>query len=428
MKKIRLLHLSDIHFQRPGSIGHDPDYALREELRADVEKIVATRGALDAIVVTGDIAFSGSKPQYDEAERWLDALADTGGCGREMVYVCPGNHDVDRDYIVKNSPVKDMHRSIRGEANNEERERQLLIRLGEDTARELIFKPLTEYNEFAARYNCAFFADDRYAWDSEDLILNDGSVLKIRGLNSALLSGPGDNKGSLFLGKRACTITRRPGVEYLTICHHPPSWLMDGAEAELALRNRARIMLFGHEHNQRIDFRRDSVTLYAGAVNPARDEAPWTPGYNMIEVWIETSNDQRQLHVEVVAREWQEDPTQFRNHEDTNNRPTHKHHYELGPWTAPEPAEVLVTPESGSNSESTTNDTEDVIVPPMRRIVNEFFRLSISKKSAIAGSLDLLDDSEKGLPEVQRFTRALERARQRGKLAQLWKMTTDQRH
>jgi hypothetical protein len=32
MKKIRLLHLSDIHFRPAGKIGHDPDYALREEV------------------------------------------------------------------------------------------------------------------------------------------------------------------------------------------------------------------------------------------------------------------------------------------------------------------------------------------------------------------------------------------------------------
>lgn len=424
MKRIRLLHLSDIHFQRPGKIGHDPDYALREELRLDVDKMVRDRGAIDAIVVTGDVAFSGAKHEYEEAERWLDELTATGGCGREMVYVCPGNHDVDREYILKNSPVRDMHRSIRGEANNEERERQLLIRLGEDTASELIYKPLTEYNEFAARYDCTFFADKRYAWDSEeDLVLNDGSVLKVRGLNSALLSGPGDTKGSLFLGKRACTIMRRPGVEYLTICHHPPAWLLDSTDAESLLQSKAKIMLFGHEHNQRVAFARDHVTLYAGAVNPARDEAPWKPGYNIIEIWIE-AGAKRELHVEIVAREWQENPTQFRNHEDTDNRPTHKHHFDLVPWTAPKPAEVPVIPAKSSDS-AVADASVETTTPPMRRIVNEFFRLSISRKSAIAGTLELLEESEKGLPEVQRFTRALERARQRGKLALLWQMTNE---
>lgn len=425
MKKIRLLHLSDIHFRPAGKIGHDPDYALREEVRLDIAGLAEKRGALDAILVTGDIAFSGAKSEYEEAEKWLDDIADAGGCGREMVYVCPGNHDIDRDYILKNSPVSDMHRSIRSEANNEERERQLMIRLGEDTARELIFKPLTEYNEFAARYNCAFFADNRYAWDSEDLILNDGSVLRIRGLNSALLSGPGDTKKSLFLGTRAWTIVRRPGVEYLTICHHPPSWLLDGAEAERHLQARARIMLFGHEHNQRVAFARDHATLYAGAINPSRDEAPWKPGYNVIEVWVEGEGAKRQLHVEIVAREWQENPIQFRNHEDKGNKPTHASHFELEPWTPPKSSEVPVTQVPSDKVESSAEKVE--AVPSMRRIVNEFFRLSISRKSEIAGALDLLEESEKGLPEVQRFTRALERANEGGKLAQLWRMTNERR-
>jgi hypothetical protein len=203
MKKIRLLHLSDIHFRPPAAIGHDPEYALRKDVLDDIAGIVANRGALDAVLVTGDIAFSGAESEYKEAAKWLDDVASAGGCEREMVYMCPGNHDVDRDYILKNSPVRDMHKSIRGERTNEERERELMIRLGEDTARKMIYEPLTAYNHFAGRYRSEFLGTERFAWDSEDpLVLNDGSLLKIRGLNSALLSGPGDTKGSLFVSAR----------------------------------------------------------------------------------------------------------------------------------------------------------------------------------------------------------------------------------
>jgi hypothetical protein len=432
MKKIRLLHLSDIHFRPPFAIGHDPEYALRKDLLDDVAVIVKQRGSLDAILVTGDIAFSGAESEYLEAAKWLDKVSEAGGCEPEMVYMCPGNHDVDRNYILTNSPVRDMHKSIRGEQTNAERERELMVRLGEDTARKMIYEPLTEYNEFAARYRSAFFAKERYAWDSEDpLVLNDGSLLKIRGLNSALLSGPGDSKGSLFLGSRACTITRQAGVEYLTICHHPPSWLLDQADAERLLQDRAKIMLFGHEHNQRVVFARDYVTLYAGAVNPERDEAPWKPGYNVIEIWVEGEGAHRQLHVEVIAREWQENPTQFRNHEDKGNRPTHTFSFALAEWTPPKSSEVPEMPVPTNSDDSAQRmpaaEAPGEALPPMRRIVHEFFRLKISQKSAIAGTLDLLEESEKGLPEVQKFTRAIERAKQRGKLAQLWKMTNEQR-
>jgi predicted phosphodiesterase len=427
MKKIRLLHLSDIHFHSPTSIGHDADLALREDLRRDVAQVVAERGALDAILVTGDIAFSGTRPEYDQAQIWLDQLADTGGCRREMVYVCPGNHDVDRAYITDNGLIEDLHDNVRRKSSNVEREKHLMQRLKQDTARELLYSPLTEYNRFAAQYNCSFFADNRYAWDCEDdFVLNDGSALRIRGLNSALLSGPGDARKTLFLGSKAYTIVAQSGVEYLTICHHPPSWLIDGDEVERALSNRARIMLFGHEHDQRIDFKRDAAFLYAGAVNPARDEKGWKPGYNIIEVWVETESSKRTLQLEVVAREWQENPTQFRNHEDRKNRPTHAHHIELEPWTAPAPLEVQAMTDAAVDDAKVPPSTQASNVPPMRTLVHHFFRLSISRKSEIVGKLGLLEETETRLPEVERFKRAIERAKQQGKLEQLWQLTTEQ--
>jgi hypothetical protein len=239
-----------------------------------------------------------------------------------------------------------------------------------------------------------------------------------------LLSGPRDLRGSLFLGANAYTITSRPGIEYLTMCHHPPSWLIDGTEAQPSLEDRARFMLFGHEHDQRVVLGRDNVTLYAGAVNPARDEKGWKPGYNVIEAWVETSGAGRRLHVEIVVREWQGRPAQFRNHEDRGNKPTHVHHFELEPWAAPQSLEAPAMPDrivTDPPAASIAGESS----PPMRLVLHEFFRLSISRKSEIVGKLQLLDDSESRLPEVERFRRALERAKQQGKLESLWKMTTE---
>lgn len=419
------MHLSDIHFRPAAAIGHDPDYALREDLKRDVATLVSSRGAIDAILVTGDIAFSGAKAEYDEASQWLDALADVVGCPQEMVYVCPGNHDIDREFIRKNGLIEDLHDSVRSKASNLEREQHLMRRMEQDTARALIYSPLTEYNNFAVRYGCSFFADDRYAWDSQDFILNDGSSLRIRGLNSTLLSGPRDVRGSLLLGANAYTITTRPGVEYLTMCHHPPSWLIDGAETQPALEDRARIMLFGHEHDQRVVSGRDNVILYAGAVNPPRDEKGWKPGYNLIEIWVETSGASRQLYVEIVVREWQgRSPVQFRNHEDRGNKPTHVHHFELEPWSAPQPSEVPIMPDQVDNGPPAASAPSQSS-PPIRMVLHQFFRLSISRKSEIVGRLQLLDAAETRLPEVERFRRALERAKQQGKLELLWNMTRE---
>ena len=89
--------------------------------------------------------------------------------------------------------------------------------------------------------------------------------------------------------------------------------------AELTIRRRAPgetyrqglvkvIGLFGHEHDQRVVPHRDYIKLFAGAVNPHRAEPNWRPGYNIIEISIETIGPKRKLLVHVHAREWQQSP------------------------------------------------------------------------------------------------------------------------
>ncbi len=63
------------------------------------------------VAVTGDIAFSGKKPEYDEALKFFEKLKGILPKETEFLVVA-GNHDVDRDqldefgepyYVVKKS-------------------------------------------------------------------------------------------------------------------------------------------------------------------------------------------------------------------------------------------------------------------------------------------------------------------------------------
>ena len=76
--------LSDLHFVRPGQLHFGIDTAATT--RAAVEHLNAMDPGPDAVVVTGDIADSGSVEQYEEARGVLDLL-------RSPYYVVPGNHD-----------------------------------------------------------------------------------------------------------------------------------------------------------------------------------------------------------------------------------------------------------------------------------------------------------------------------------------------
>lgn len=424
MSPLRLVHLSDIHFNfRNGLIGFDPDEALRTELVRDLENLLGNAGgSADAIVVSGDIAYGGKREEYEHASRWLDVLCKVCECHQNAVYVCPGNHDVDQQVVSQNPLLRDAQQAVRLARDNPERNTALRERLTDASAQALFYSPLSEFNEFAGRYGCSFFADvSSYAWE-DDLQMSDASVLRLRGLNSILLSGLEDQKNSLFLGENAYSIPNEAGVEYLTICHHPPSWFLDSRPFQDTLTSRARIHLFGHEHDQRIHVGQDHVTVFAGAVHPHRAEPQWKPGYNLLEVDVVSDGVQRRMDIKIHVREWQRQPPfQFRAHEGRNNAQVHEMQFLLDDWIAGGTGVETVMESTGGSS----NPGEGHLVPPpdvmsRRELVNRFFRLSTSQKSEILGSLDLLDEpTDRRLPDFERFRRALLRANEQGLLGRI---------
>jgi hypothetical protein len=430
---LRFVHLSDIHFnRRSDGVGFDPDEDLRNEILRDLKSLVKALGPIHAVFVSGDIAYAGKAAEYESASKWLDQVCEVCGCPLDAAYVSPGNHDVDHDIIRANPLLQDAQDGVRSKPTDTARESHLRRRLEEPEAGKLLYTPLQQFNEFAGRYGCSFYPDrESYAWES-DLQLNDGSILRIKGLNSTLLSGPSDSEGALFLGSRATTLSRKDGVEYLTICHHPPNWLVDRKAAADALNDRARIQLFGHEHDLRIDPGRDNVKIFAGAVNPHRDEPGWCPGYNVIEVWIENTEDAakeplRKMIVNIHAREWQQRPTQFREHKDRDGKLTHRVEFELPAWAPEHPLTEPTMQTAMAPSEPHRDSASSgggAAAAPQRRmtpreLVNRFFRLSVSKKSEIAGHLNLLEAADQSLPDFERYKRALVRAKDRNALAEL---------
>ncbi|MCP3024543.1 metallophosphoesterase [Cupriavidus basilensis] len=429
-EKLRFVHLSDIHFSnRVATFGFDPDRELRRWVQRDIAERVQELGPATAILVSGDIAYAGKREEFEDAAAWLEEVCGAAGCCKEAVLMCPGNHDVDRAVIERNQLIQDGHEAIRRGPAFYDRDSALTRRLTQTEARSLFYSPIAEYNSFAARYQSSFFADQHtFVWE-QDFTLNDGSILRIRGLNTALLSGLADVEGSLFLGTRAWTLPRHDGVEYLVMAHHPPKWLADQVESERAFEGSARIHVFGHEHNQRVQPGRDWIKLYAGSVNPHRAEPNWTPGYNILEVSVEDSVTRR-LKVEVHAREWQGNPPQFRNVEDVGHRPVFAVDIALPPLPptfcrkeASEPKEAGIPPAE------TTAITGTGAMDPQRRfraIVYRFFRLSLSKKEEIVGHLRLAEETDSRLTDVERFKLALIRARERGQVDELADMVEQQ--
>ena len=92
--RITFLHLSDIH------MGHgaprtqwDPEIVLQAVLD-DLAYLNPSR--LDALFLTGDLAFSAKPEQYIRTRDWISSLTDSFAIKKDNIFLVPGNHDVER--------------------------------------------------------------------------------------------------------------------------------------------------------------------------------------------------------------------------------------------------------------------------------------------------------------------------------------------
>jgi predicted phosphodiesterase len=320
MQKLLLFHLSDIHFN--GSSGvtvHDLDSDVRNELIRDAARLTKELGSATGVLVTGDIAFSGQRAEYERAAAWLREFCLAIDCPEENVWVVPGNHDVDRK-LAGSKLTKALHEGIRSkdEASIDSELREIFA---DQQSANALLAPLAEYNTFAARFQCSISPQKPF-WE-RDLVLDCGTIIRLRGLCSALVSNAHDAKGNVVLGTAQASVPRIDGVEYLTLCHHPPDWLRDQDSVVSHLESKVRIQLFGHKHVQRVQTINRTLRLTAGAMHPERHERGWVPTYNIIEI---TRRHDERLGIRLFQRRWHETDCRFVGEYNHDNGKDHQDH------------------------------------------------------------------------------------------------------
>lgn len=421
-----LLHLSDLHF-RKDEVGSalDPNAHLRNEIVRDAERLCSQWGRPpDAIVISGDLAYAALDEEYEFALSWLNDFCTRTGSELSKVFVVPGNHDVLRN-VAARKVVQSLHRDIR---NSEIGTRQIIIAglLKDADAGRLLYESLSNYNNFANRFFCDLLPPER-TMARRDLILNDGSKLRLCGLNSVFASSESDDKiRKLHVDPAALQIQREYGVEYVAICHHPYSWLEEGDTLRDHLNDVARLHLFGHEHTNRIEVTRDWIRIQASAAHPDRTELGWEPGYNVIDLQVVGSGTDRWLESKIHVRVWQQRPGQFRPKMD-GDYDFIQHSIKLDPWN--QETHIMRASQAsgiGAATRVTEETGSDTAVRPevnnmdlLRDVSIRFFGLNLSQKSAIAGKLDLFEEDDVGQPDFERFRRVLIRARDRGQINEL---------
>jgi calcineurin-like phosphoesterase family protein len=313
--KLTFLQLSDVHFRSAGdneeiddveAEGNALDYSLRELLVDDARNVVDAVGGASGVLVCGDLANAGNGSEFTQAGTWLQNLCSAIGVPPWLVWSVPGNHDITRTRI--------------GESQNELRERirtapdpdageLFAAMIASDVERSALLEPLHNYLEFASAYDCMF--DATLHWN--ECIDLGGQKLRIRGLTSALLCGPGDNTSTRrsIIGDAQADIAANPHSIHYTLCHHPQPWLMDREEIEEWFKQRVAVRVTGHLHVRKFEDTAAGVYLKAGAVSPKRQtdlsfREPEIPRYEVISLFIEETEDAKVFEVYIQGRVWNE--------------------------------------------------------------------------------------------------------------------------
>lgn len=420
------VHLSDIHFDAISTTIKGPNQLVREALLDDLEAARREVGRPQAVLVTGDIAFSGKKREYEQAREFLRLVTDRLGIEPEQVQTVPGNHDVDRNQVVGSIKAsRDMLRAL----SPLEADKALRDYLEEDRT-DPLFAPLGEYREFALAYGCA--VSGRAPFWEVDWPLGISHVLRVRGLTTVMVSDGGDHKANLIVGSDQTTLaTAARNDVVMVLGHHPPDWWHDQDDAETYMTGYASVHLYGHKHRHRLSTVDASVRLVAGAVHPER-EMDWEPRYNWLRLNLQgEGTESPQLRVEVWPRVLSIGENRFRSggeggrwHPDERTVPLRRLARAPAAPTEPDPAPEPQRPTQHAAAVLVAARREPVTdasgkPTPLRRAVYRFGRLGYKTQTAILSELGLIEDEDRDLPAEEKLRAAFSRARQNGRVDEL---------
>ena len=268
----QFIHISDMHWGAPS--GEHDHRRVHAALVRDVESHRHKwRRSETRVLMTGDVAYSGQRHEYDAAFIACEQLTKAAGLGLEHVRITVGNHDVDRKAAAEPLAAA-VHQYVRSSLEHAERA------LGSDECRNVLLRKHEQVLRFLARFPGHAHALD---W-REDL----GNGISLAGLATTWASdagdrGPPQHGGSLVVTQHQLAVVAPPNARdrlRVIMMHHPREWLTSDSAQQLA-RVVARvpsIQFCGHVHGQegvartRFGAPAREVTLNAGAAHLGRGE------------------------------------------------------------------------------------------------------------------------------------------------------------
>lgn len=241
MSIFQILHISDLHintkehFDR--SVVLDP---LIERVKTDMRSGFQP----EIVVVTGDIAATGIKNEYEMAEKFFKDLRSALGLSVERLFIVPGNHDVDRKrYRPKDIPSYDNMKELNDELENEEYRTDLL-------------KGMEEYFRFVAtNYPHLKSRHENLVPFVHNYQATCGKKIGLVGLNSAWMCRKSPDEREIAIGEYQVKMAMEELKAFggcdlvINIFHHPLSWLW---LVDMKICRRyfdGSILLTGHLHD-----------------------------------------------------------------------------------------------------------------------------------------------------------------------------------
>jgi formylglycine-generating enzyme required for sulfatase activity/predicted MPP superfamily phosphohydrolase/energy-coupling factor transporter ATP-binding protein EcfA2 len=293
MNEITILHLSDIHFKKKID---EENKTFRQDVQKKLIDIVKTHTKKNDypnfVTVTGDIAFSGKKHEYDEAWEFFEKLKPV--LQPEPVYlVVPGNHDVNREKVKK-------HFSL-GRIVIEDHTDEFL----EDPAevKTFIQPKFTAFRDFCRRLNPQLYQPPKnqpgkdknkenktrkyYFWVKNFT----GKEVSFLGLNSAWASEGDEDRFNIALGypQVMAALEESTQPNKIVLMHHPPfNWLkdMESGKSRVELFKQCSLVLHGHNHSHNALVFQDpsSICLCLGANASYTNDKKGSIGFQFITV------------------------------------------------------------------------------------------------------------------------------------------------
>lgn len=236
--KLEIIHISDLHVKKPfDSI--ETIEKIKSSVVFDDEMVCK----VVFLCVTGDVAFSAEKRQYDYIEPFFknlrDELKKNNGIDLKILFV-PGNHDVylSGDSQKRYDKISDAYRNF--ETNFSE---------FENLVNEELNINMHSFFEFASKYN--LFLSDRML--DEQRFEIDNKTISFKLMNTACFSSKEKNDKDFHYFH--CTNQINSQSDYnILLMHHSDQWFSEQCINEVnEIMKDSSFILFGHEHE--IDYR-----------------------------------------------------------------------------------------------------------------------------------------------------------------------------